>query len=505
MTDIMRHADSRVVSRSSEDLRTGLAGVCEGGDHWCCREDFLKQCSLSKEHLQGELKQWWGNPDLWLDMLATEIARAVGLRVGIEQDLGQMWLKAVDAWTDAAYAEATANMSCPPQRPMLSAKAAPLATRVLESIGSLTRKTKRSFCLQKAVSIKCDKCDECYSQRLVKCPVCFPPAPAPRSRRTSVDKQIEWQKCASLPLDGIDWSEATDVTWCHGGSGGIMLVKLPAGAVGIKRMKPEELFAQRLAAALGVRVAALRPLGPQDDETGTLRQCLQKLAPAVCDDNWLQVRKILSYPYLSLVEFVDGFGMMGIQAHNHLLQARTDNSSHWFELGRLMAFDMLINNFDRVPLAWMNDGNLANVMLGSRLGSVVGIDQAVAPITHKQGMLTYLQRIQRTVLEVRKEELGVLAAVKNAIYVNTAVELSTDEIRRLCDGCIDFVEHAVRQAGDGQLSGQLAEIADEVSCAFVQCNPRPTEDGALGPVSGLMQSCCNMSEQVIAALTESLV
>eukprot|EP00930_Biecheleria_cincta_P085022 TRINITY_DN74448_c0_g1_i1.p1 TRINITY_DN74448_c0_g1~~TRINITY_DN74448_c0_g1_i1.p1 ORF type:complete len:285 (-),score=48.95 TRINITY_DN74448_c0_g1_i1:297-1151(-) len=283
-----------------------------------------------------------------------------------------------------------------------------------------------------------------------------------------------------------------------------MLVKFPKGVVGIKCMKPEELFAQRLAATMGVRVAALRPLGPEDDETATLRRCLQKLAPAVSDDNWLQVRKIIHHPHLSLVEFVDGFGMMGTQAHNYLQQARTNDPPHWFELGRLMAFDMLINNFDRAPLVWTNDGNLSNVMLGSSLDSVVGIDQAVAPITHKQGMLTYLQRVQRTVLELRKGELDVLAAVKNAILVNTAVELSTDETQRLRDGCIDFVEHAVRCAGGGQLSGQLAEIADEVSCAFVQGKPRPTEDGTQGSVMGLIQSCCNMTEEVIAALTETL-
>merc|ERR1712060_820151 len=112
--------------------------------------------------------------------------------------------------------------------------------------------------------------------------------------------------------------------------------------------------------------------------------------------------------------------------------------------------------------------------------------------------------IQRTEIEVRKEDFRVLAAVKNAIYVNTAVELSTDEMGKLREGCIDFVEHAVRRARDGQLSALLAAIADEVSYAFVQANPRPAEDGALGSVSGLMQSCCNMSEQVITALIESL-
>ena len=85
------------------------------------------------------------------------------------------------------------------------------------------------------------------------------------------------------------------------------------------------------------------------------------------------------------------------------------------QLGRLMAFDMLINNFNRLPLAWSNDGNLGNVMLSSRLGPVVGIDQCVNPIRHTAGLSIYMQRVRRTIEEARDGPVRAFTAVKIAI------------------------------------------------------------------------------------------
>merc|ERR1712062_927972 len=103
---------------------------------------------------------------------------------------------------------------------------------------------------------------------------------------------------------------------------------------------------------------------------------------------------------LAILEYIDGVPMMGVPAHEHLTHARGDPVL-WLQLGRLMAFDMLINNFDRLPLAWSNEGNLGNIMLGSRLEPVVGIDQCVNPITHPAGLSCYLQRVRQVVQETR--------------------------------------------------------------------------------------------------------
>ena len=63
-----------------------------------------------------------------------------------------------------------------------------------------------------------------------------------------------------------------------------------------------------------------------------------------------------AYDSLAVMEYVDGVPMIGIPDHQHISAVR--ERTLWVQLGRLMAFDMLINNFDKLPLAWSNDGNL---------------------------------------------------------------------------------------------------------------------------------------------------
>ena len=59
-----------------------------------------------------------------------------------------------------------------------------------------------------------------------------------------------------------------------------------------------------------------------------------------------------------------------------------------------MAFDALVNNVDRIPLLWDNEGNTANLMLDSS-SQVIGIDQAVAPIVATGfGRQRYLKRLE---------------------------------------------------------------------------------------------------------------
>merc|ERR1712176_290352 len=184
-----------------------------------------------------------------------------------------------------------------------------------------------------------------------------------------------------------------------GGSGGATLLRLPTGVVCVKRCSPLEFFAQKLAAALSVRTASMRPVH------GGAEQVAIQAAISNLRDRHEKGGYIAARPgaLLTVMEFVDGFVMMGIPAHNYL-RKNENGKPPWYELGRLMGFDMLINNFDRLPLCWGNDGNLCNVMLGSRSGAVVGIDQAVNPITHEDGRKDYLARVGRAAVEARDAE-----------------------------------------------------------------------------------------------------
>jgi len=75
----------------------------------------------------------------------------------------------------------------------------------------------------------------------------------------------------------------------------------------------------------------------------------------------------------------------------------------WCKVGALAALDVLINNMDRVPLLWDNEGNTGNLMVvvdqqnGDVVSSVVGIDQAVTAIvdTFVPGRRRYLDRVSK--------------------------------------------------------------------------------------------------------------
>jgi hypothetical protein len=192
------------------------------------------------------------------------------------------------------------------------------------------------------------------------------------------------------------------------------------------------------------------------------------------------------------MEFVDGCAMMGMPAHLYLKEERKQ-ASLWFELGRLMGFDLLINNFDRLPLAWSNEGNLGNIMLGSRTQSVVAVDQSVRPITHPDGLRNYLDRVKVAAIEARDGDGKSFKRVKEAIYNNTAIELSPEEVASLRSGCLEFLEDIVHRAA----SDEMDAILDDVS--------RSVADELLWPEdSEAMTSCCQLVHNVVQALHEAL-
>jgi hypothetical protein len=64
-------------------------------------------------------------------------------------------------------------------------------------------------------------------------------------------------------------------------------------------------------------------------------------------------------------------------------------------LGKLTAYDALINNWDRlsVSLVWDNKGNFTNIVVEQDTLDLVGIDQCVYPIDPGRGLDTYRERL----------------------------------------------------------------------------------------------------------------
>eukprot|EP00929_Paragymnodinium_shiwhaense_P029208 TRINITY_DN16797_c0_g1_i1.p1 TRINITY_DN16797_c0_g1~~TRINITY_DN16797_c0_g1_i1.p1 ORF type:complete len:534 (-),score=107.38 TRINITY_DN16797_c0_g1_i1:273-1874(-) len=501
-----------------DPLREGLATmICPGDDlpghFWKCEPTILGLFGLKRSDLEKTVKTWWGNKDLWLSMFLTHILKRVGARLDLDQFLGSMWAALADDWLAAAYERAAEKMKSPPSKTLLPSKAGPFVSQILRSCYELHTAGLNVEAVSRLALSTCLLCGDCYVERLARCQRCYPQtATKPGTKKPSVQEMSpsDWQKLPQLDIrNELPWKSATSTFWCQGGSGGVHLVQISGGAVCIKKFVPTELLADRLAAALGIPIAHMRLVQPGCDEKKAMSSVLQALAS---EEDAPQVAKTVGSPFLSVIEFVDGCVMMGMPAHLLLRGEKPleNLQAAWGDLGRLCGFDLLINNYDRLPLAWNNEGNLGNVMLGASSGAVVGIDQAVHPIVHAAGLQTYRQRVQRVASDLRDGNKACCRGVQEAIFNNTAAELSPEEIAAFCGGCLEFLQGI---AAVPNFKAVLDEVVEEVlqtirASSYFQSGATSREACEAGFVleelPKSMQHASDMILEVVAGISEAL-
>jgi len=77
------------------------------------------------------------------------------------------------------------------------------------------------------------------------------------------------------------------------------------------------------------------------------------------------VRLSMDRPFVLLQEYIPAITMHKIgslRAERCLSTNYADASSRLMNLGKIMAGDLLVNNSDRFPLVWDNDGNYTNIL-----------------------------------------------------------------------------------------------------------------------------------------------
>mmetsp|Transcript_53549 Transcript_53549/g.128976 ORF Transcript_53549/g.128976 Transcript_53549/m.128976 type:complete len:232 (-) Transcript_53549:430-1125(-) len=130
-----------------------------------------------------------------------------------------------------------------------------------------------------------------------------------------------------------------------------------------------------------------------------------------------------SREFVAVVEFVPGIVLQGLPGQQALGQGPQQLLQ---ELGELIALDCLLNNVDRVPAIWQNEGNLSNVMIVS--GSVVGIDQQVNPITNPAGSQKFIDTLSGFCQDVfqGRTSAAAVARVHAALELNCGFSLSEE-------------------------------------------------------------------------------
>jgi len=168
--------------------------------------------------------------------------------------------------------------------------------------------------------------------------------------------------------------------------------------------------------------------------------------------------KLNAAPFLLLMQFVEGQCLGDFtkdQVEKEYFSITDPNTQKRFrDMGKLIALDMMTNNWDRFPYAWDNNGNIFNIMLQSLTvnppGKVVGIDFSITSIIKSLGSRPnpqydeYFVRIENLV----KEEIQSgppghlstgLAKVANAFWKAFQYILTANDIKNLRIGILEGV------------------------------------------------------------------
>merc|ERR1719215_1992064 len=163
-------------------------------------------------------------------------------------------------------------------------------------------------------------------------------------------------------------------------------------------------------------------------------------------------RRILdpSKGFVAVLEFVQGSVLQGLEGQRALTEGDT---SRVFEgVGAIVALDSLLNNLDRVPALWDNDGNLGNVMVScsGNVRDVMGIDQQINNITVAPGRAAYLARVREfcgDAMHERGASAACLRRVKTCIAENCGVELKEQDCMALLRGARQVLERVTSRKG----------------------------------------------------------
>uniref|UniRef100_A0A6S8E5N0 Actin-fragmin kinase catalytic domain-containing protein n=2 Tax=Aplanochytrium stocchinoi TaxID=215587 RepID=A0A6S8E5N0_9STRA len=206
---------------------------------------------------------------------------------------------------------------------------------------------------------------------------------------------------ASIERGKYDWhkQEIEGIHHAQGGLGstGVFLVKLKNhGVVVLKQKVPDvarEIFAQCLLQSLGINAPAIRSLPFREFKAFT-----EKLAPSpvTVKGTCLEIHgSRMQETGGVLMEFVPG-----LELGSPLLRlSQNEFRKVLFEVGRMVAVDVLLNNADRTPFLRRGDGNPGNIMInkpgkgGEKNLKVIAIDQTVSPISDTNILNNYLSAI----------------------------------------------------------------------------------------------------------------
>eukprot|EP00048_Salpingoeca_helianthica_P016358 m.231865 g.231865 ORF g.231865 m.231865 type:complete len:437 (-) comp18516_c0_seq1:25-1335(-) len=284
----------------------------------------------------------------------------------------------------------------------------------------------------------------------------------PIAKQVSEEAPITPSLSSCVPVEPLANISAIDISkiciselqWIGGGLGstGVFILRSDVGTFVAKPTSNRtagEIYASLLAEKLGIRSAKMWMVNDFEAQEALINRMKWSKSKNPSEKERL---KTLRTQAMVLIEFIPGHVL---PACAMVVLAGPHRSRIMYELGLVVLLDMVVNNFDRVPLVWTNDGNLDNVIIspGAEYPELCAIDHTLTCIKNADGMERYLQSIDKALTELHKDQYGGVAMkrVRESVAMFTGVEMTREDCDDLCDGiragCVTLRELNEEQPG----------------------------------------------------------
>mmetsp|Transcript_12119 Transcript_12119/g.18303 ORF Transcript_12119/g.18303 Transcript_12119/m.18303 type:complete len:215 (-) Transcript_12119:278-922(-) len=169
----------------------------------------------------------------------------------------------------------------------------------------------------------------------------------------------------------------------------------------------------------------------------------------------------LGRAFFLVMDYVDGAVMecnYSVGTHLESATAFTEN------IGKIISFDIFINNGDRIPVVHSNDGNAHNIIVQAS-GNCVAIDTCITsihPINASSPYEVYSNRVERFLDAIFSEDtrrvVVALEPVREFLYSATAYKVQDQQLLDIANSIRKAITDIARNITAEQLVDLKAEV-----------------------------------------------
>eukprot|EP00743_Colponemidia_sp_Colp-15_P007891 GILK01008546.1.p1 GENE.GILK01008546.1~~GILK01008546.1.p1 ORF type:complete len:491 (-),score=55.50 GILK01008546.1:149-1585(-) len=265
--------------------------------------------------------------------------------------------------------------------------------------------------------------------------------PKAKECATEVCAPVDFTRPAGNIQD-LNWDKVCAISASPEGSGGVFFVDFKENGIVVLKSSAtiaQEIYAVKLQQRLGIPCPDFRMIRFTDEEFTAARTKLLQMSQSDGALN-IKISRALDRPFWVVMQYISGQSLeeCGQKCVSECFNIHeSSGAKRLSQFGRLIMFDAAINNFDRAPVIWNNEGNARNIMLGvesdaelgnqPRYTSVFAIDSRVVSISlstvaGKDNMMRYLNKVEAFLKETREVAGSVVCSHPLPASLNRLVE-----------------------------------------------------------------------------------